>query len=463
MTWLSYSTTVLSLFVVLPKVLHDFSPDVIVLWYLFFTIISFQGILDFGFRQTFSRIISYAFKGAIGIDNEIRNIEVLDSDSPNELLLSKIISTMKYIYIRLTIIVFIFMGIIGSYLLNEPIKNTTDVNTSWLCWIIILIVSCISFYGKVYLNYLEGINEIVLVRRFDILTSLGLIFTNIAVLYLSPTLICLVLSNQAWVLIVTFRDWYLCRTINCQFYLKIEKNKPFDKDILRQIWNPAWRSGISGFMSVGLTNLTSLYYAQIGNTMEVASYLLAMRFINQIKDVSMAPFYSKIPSFAMLRIANNYTELIKIVKKGMFLSHFVFVIGFILVGFFSSLILEFVHSQVPFVSLAFWALLGLSFFLHRFGAMHMQVHMSTNNIISHKVDGITGILVILYTCILKKFIGIYAIPVGMLMAYLSFYSWYSAFHSYRSLNVKFWVFEKTTSLFSLMLILAFSIYFIFKN
>lgn len=458
MTWLSYSTKALSLFIVLPQVLKEFVPEDIVLWYLFFTIISLQSIADFGFRQTFSRLISYAFKGAkeIGVlKKDNADSEIKQDDQPNLSLLNNIVSTMKFIYFRLTIVAFILMGVLGSYSMVTPINNTSDSNSSWLCWFIVLFVSCISFYGKIYMNFLEGLNKIALVRRVETLTSIGSIITSIVVLYFAPSLLNLVIANQVWVLIVTIRDWYLCSTIDDNFYKKVSEKLPFDKELFKQIWQPAWRSGISGLMSVGLTNITGLIYAQIGTTFEVASYLLALRIINVIKEVSMAPFYSKIPLMAMLRVKNDISGLINVIKRGMFLSHLVYVVAFISVGLLSGTLLKLINSQVEFVSQPLWILLGLAFFAHRFGAMHMQVYMSTNHIISHIVDGISGVICIISTIFLSNYIGVYAIPVGMLIAYLGFFSWYAAKYSYNSLQVKFWEFEKSTSVVAVLLLLGY--------
>jgi O-antigen/teichoic acid export membrane protein len=458
MTWLSYSTKALSLFIVLPQVLKEFAPEDIVLWYLFFTIISLQSIADFGFRQTFSRLISYAFTGAkeIGIfKKDSSNIVATTDEEPNILLLNNIVSTMKYIYLRLTIVAFILMGVLGSWSMITPINNTSDIKSSWLCWIIVLVVSCVSFYGKIYMNFLEGINKIALVRRVETFTSIGSIVTSIVILYIAPSLINLVIANQVWVIIVTIRDWYLCYTIDKNFYKKVSKKLPFDKELLKQIWHPAWRSGISGLMSVGLTNITGVIYAQIGTTFEVASYLLALRIINVIKEVSMAPFYSKIPLIAMLRVKNDLSSLVNAIKRGMFFSHMVYVFGFISVGLLSGTLLKLINSQVQFVSQPLWILLGLAFFAHRFGAMHMQVYMSTNHIISHIIDGISGVICIVFTILLSNYIAVYAIPVGMLIAYLGFFSWYAARYSYSSLQVKFWDFEKSTSLFAVLILLCY--------
>lgn len=460
MTWMSYSTKALTLFGVLPLVLKKFSSGDVVLWYLFSTIISLQSIADFGFRQTFSRIITYAFGGAQDIavfKDSGQEGSNSSANKPNEPLMHDIISCMKHIYVWLTLILFVLMVSLGSWSMMKPIAGTANKNEAWWAWCIVLLVSCVSFYGKIYLNFLEGLYKIALVRRIETLTSTGSILTSIAVLYFAPSLINLVIVNQFWVLVVTVRDWYLCRHVNDSLYLRVSKMLPFNKVIFQKIWQPAWRSGISGFMSVGLTNLTGVVYAQIGNTGEVASYLLAIRIINQVKEVSMAPFYSKIPLMSLLRVRGDIKALVRVVQKGMFLSHLVFVIVCVSVGIFSPYLLRLFHSQTAFVSSQMWLLLSIAFFIHRYGAMHIQVYMTTNHIISHIADGVSGVLYILSSLILSKYTGIYAVPLSMIVGYLGFYAWYAARFSYKSLGETFWSFEKRAMLIPVCIIVFYII------
>lgn len=453
MTWLSYSTKALTLFGVLPLILKRFSPGDVVLWYLFSTIISLQSLADFGFRQTFSRLISYAFTGAKNIDvfTKDQSEDKDHSNEPNKPLLNSIISSMKFIYLWLALIAFVAMGLLGSWSMVKPIGEASSVAMAWYSWLIILLVSCVSFYGKLYMNFLEGLNKIAVVRRIETLTSTGSICSSIVVLFVAPSLLNLVIVNQFWVLIVTLRDWYLCRTTNDGLYLKVSKKLPFDSAIFKKIWHPAWRSGVSGIMSVGLTNLTGIIYAQMGSTGAVASYLLALRIINQIKEISMAPFYSKLPVLAMLRVKKDMHSLISVIRRGMLLSHLIFILGFVIVGLSSNILLHLIHSKVEFVSQLLWILLGFAFFVQRYGAMHIQVYISTNHIISHIADGVSGVLYIVSGLILSRYIGVYAIPVSMLIGYLGFYAWYAARYSYQSINIGFWKLEKQTSMIPLFI------------
>lgn len=464
MTWLSYSTKAISLFGVLPLILKKFSAEDIILWYLLFTIISLQSIADFGFRQTFSRLISYAFGGASKdeVFNLTRKLQYTNNSKPNLTFLGEIISNMKYIYIWLTVILFVLMATFGTWSMIKPINESSDISASWYAWLTVLFISCISFYGKIYVNFLEGIFKVAMVRRIETFTSVGSIFSSILVMVWAPTLLNMIIVNQVWVLLIVIRDWYLCRRVDEGLYLLVSKRLHFNKEMFLKIWQPAWRSGISGLMSVGLTSLSGLLYAQVGNTNDVAAYLLALRIINQIKEISMAPFYSKIPLLAMYRVKNDLNSLVKLVTRAMFLSHLVFVVGFIIAGLFFNPLLKLLGADVGFIPQPLWVLIGFAFFMHRFGAMHMQVYLSTNHIISHIADGVSGIIYIISSVILSNYIGIYAIPVGMLVGYVGFYSWYAAKYSYSSIGVGFLKFESKTSLIPILVFLFYIIFLSLK-
>lgn len=453
MTWMSYSTRALSLFIVLPLILKNFTAAEVTLWYLFSSIIMLLSLADLGFKSTFSRIISFAVGGAedVGIqkgkDPTIREISI------NWVLIEKICSNMNLIYIYLTAFLLLLLTTIGTWSLIRPISAVSNQHEAWIAWGVVIISALIKFYGTVYQNYLEGLNKIAVIRRIESIMSLGSIISSIVVLLLGGSLLELVLTFQIWSVLNTIRNWFLARIVEEKRY-RFFKKQTFDIVLFRKIWKPAWRSGLSGFMSNGLTQLSGILYAQVGSPEIVAGYLLALRIVSQIKEISMAPFYSKIPMMARLRVEGNLKKLTQISQSGMFLGHIVFAVGVLGVAIFSESLLHVLDSNVSFVSNDFWGVLSIAFFVHRYGAMHMQLYLTTNHVISHIADGISGMLFIISSFILIKYIGLYAIPVGMLIGYLGFYSWYAAYHSLKSLNINFYSFEKKA------LILPFTIYMI---
>ncbi|AUD04466.1 polysaccharide biosynthesis protein [Spirosoma pollinicola] len=456
-TWMSYSTKALSLFVVLPLILKRFSEGEVALWYLFSTIISLQGLLDMGFRNTFIRLISYAMGGATEITSvvSVKTPNKL-SNTPNWELIGKVYANMSHIYSWLTIAVILIMITLGSWSMLRPISFVKDNGSAWVAWGVIIIASAYRFYGSIYSNYLEGLNKIALVRRWEALTSTASITCCIIALTINDSLLLLVFINQLWVILSVVRNYFLSRAVDDSQFKKIKTNYSFDYQFFSKIWPVAWKSGLSGFMSNGLSNLSSVLYAQVGNSASVASYLLALRIIAQIKEISMAPFYSKIPLYSRLRIQGDLPQLIQKAQRGMFLSHLVFTVGVIAVGLTSNYLLIYINSDIKFVPNELWLLLSLAYFIHRYGAMHMQLYLTTNHVVGHIADGISGIIFIGVTLLLINSYQIYAIPIGMIAGYLGFYAWYSAYYSYKSIHVSVFKFEYKVSLLPMLLLIIYS-------
>jgi hypothetical protein len=91
-------------------------------------------------------------------------------------------------------------------------------------------------------------------------------------------------------------------------------------------------------------------------------------------------------------------------------------------------------------------LFAFSTYFERFGAMHIQLYSTTNHIIWHLANGISGIIYIALVLPLYILFGVYAFPLGQIIANLMFYDWYSIKHSKDAFNIKIYDFEKTTSL-----------------
>lgn len=452
-TWLSYCIKALSLFVVLPLVLKNFSTGEVSLWYLLATIIGLQGLADMGFKTTFIRFISYAMGGATDINR--KQILTSGNQEPNWNLVGRIFSMMRIIYKWLASAFFLALITLGTWSMIRPVSMVENQHAAWIAWIVIVSVSCIKFYGTIYSNYLEGLNKIALVRRWEALTSLGSIASSILALIFFKSLLSLVIANQLWILINLLRDYRLCLSVNDAAFKSLNINLPFSRSFFESVWHPAWRSGLSGFMSNGLASITSIIYAQMGSAANIASYLLALRLLAHIREVSMAPFYSKIPMFSKLRAQGDLNALIQKAQRGMFASNFIFVIIAITVGFLGPTLIAIIGSDVPFINVNLWVLLTVAYFVHRYGAMHIQLYSTTNHIISHIADGVSGLIFVAVTLFLFGRFELYAIPIGMLSGYLGFYAWYSAYHSLKSLGVGFVKFETRTIMIPIIILVAF--------
>jgi hypothetical protein len=154
---------------------------------------------------------------------------------------------------------------------------------------------------------------------------------------------------------------------------------------------------------------------------------------------------------------------VNVAKRGMLLAYWTYVAGFIGLGVFVTPLLRLIGSNAEFVSPLLWGIMGLSMFAERYGAMHIQLYSTTNHIIWHIANGVSGVIYLVFVLALFKQIGVYAFPVGTLAGYLGFYSWYSARHSYRAFGLKFWDFERSAMFIPLLFMLIYLAGTLFVN
>lgn len=452
MTWTNMSTRILSTVVVLPLLLKRLDTAEIAMWYLFSSIMIIQILADIGFNDTFVRVFSFGYGGAGKADlGDLRVVSTKERGT-NWDTIEAIWSTVAWINARLSVVVFILYVVAAPLLLKKNILTLQNPREGWIAYGVIALCSTVQFYGSRYNIYLQGVDKVALVNRWGTIASLFAILTSFAVLYIFGDLLTLVIANQIWIVINVVRNYFLARYVE-DGRLRSFRHAGCDRQILQGVWPSAWRSGIGIIMSNVVVNASGLIYAQVGNVKDVASYLLGFRLIQTVVMFSLAPFYSKLPLMARLRAEGKIEEQVAIAKLGMKYSYWVFVAGFLVIGLLASPLLGIIKSNAQFVAPLLWSLMGVAFFIERFGAMHIQLYSTTNHIIWHRANGITGTIYLLLSFGLIRIIGVYSFPVALIVGHLAFYSWYSAKHSYALIGTKFFAFEKDVSIIPTMCLL----------
>lgn len=447
MTWGSFLTRSLSAVLVLPLVLRNFEKEETALWFIFAQVISLQLLVDMGFTPTFSRLIAF--------------------NKSNTEAIRKVRKIMQITYFRMTLISFGLLLTVGSYFVYKPIIRLGEgALHGWIAWGMIIFTSLFYLRGNQYSAYLQGINQVAMLRRWEVLISLGGILSSLVVLLLNGGVAGMVIASQVWVLLGIWLNSWLAKNYS------LEKVNPFSgvkeskitehQDIsFQNIWQTAWRSGVGVLISFGTLRFASLYIAKEENEAQVAVFLLGLRIIEMINEFAQAPLYSKLPRLANLYAERELGIMMGVAKQGMMRSHWIFVGGFIAAGVVGDFALQLIGSQTAFPAPSLWALLGLAYFFQRFGAMHLHLFSSTNQIIWHTVNGITGVIFMLIFLTSHLFYPIYSYPIALLSSNLLFYAWYCAYRSYKEFHLSFWAFEKQVVLLPLIVLVIYCI-FVFR-
>ena len=102
--------------------------------------------------------------------------------------------------------------------------------------------------------------------------------------------------------------------------------------------------------------------------------------MNVTVDFSKAPFYSKIPRLSK-KAVGNFKDVVSVAQRGMCMSLLVFVAGICFFGLFGETLLALIGSNTKFISVEFWSILGLAYFIERYAAMHLNIYTLSNHII----------------------------------------------------------------------------------
>jgi O-antigen/teichoic acid export membrane protein len=424
MTWLSLAGRSAGLLIVTPLVLRFFTPAQTSLWFLFLTINAIAQMADFGFGPSFVRAISYARAGRTSLQESERLLS-----GPNQPLLATIYQFLLVSYNRLALIGGVVLLVLGTLALLKPISELRNPQEGWIAWGVVWAGSIIVFRNSAYTQWMIGLNQVALVRRTEAACSLVAVAFTAVVLLATHSFVATVFAASLAAAASSFVVRCVARS-SALFRANHGSSEDSDK-VSKFIWPAAWRSGVGALSCTALIQTLGILYAQVARPTEVAQYLLAMRVMQAAVQLSMVPFYSHIPHFSALYAAGDKQALIKAVKPSMAKSHCLFTALVIAVVLIAQPLLTSIGSQTAFVSPSFWLLLGLGFFLERFGAMHLQWYALSNHIVWHTVASASGAAILVCYLLLTPILGQTAIPIAIVCGYGAIYAPWAAYLTHR--------------------------------
>lgn len=415
MTWGNQGVRLAGFAILLPLVLNRLTVEEASLWLLFQALLLLQRMADFGFTPTFVRIVSYARAGKTPQGNSNPAASWGEGDQS----MRRVLGTMRFVYNRLSLGVFLLFAIIGSLAVMRPISQIAEVSTGWLAWLVIVLCSVLVFRGGMFGAYMRGVNKIALYQRWQTVTGMATIMAAIVVLLFDGGLLGLVAVAQLGAVIgIIVTRWLANQDApEGSWTERIIR----DTDVLQTIWPAAWRSGLGVVMAFGTIQGAGVIYAQIALPADAAAFLLAQRIVQTLASFANAPFYTRIPHMARMYAEGRYGDLVECAKTGMIRTNWLLISGIIFVGITGPHLLTTIGSQTSFVDKQVWWLLGLAVLLERIGAMHLQLYSVKNHIVWHIANGVTGVIMIIAMLVSYNKIGLLGLPLGMVIAYTCFY------------------------------------------
>jgi len=330
--------------IILPLILRLLSAEEIGMNYLMLTIGSMVALFDFGFAPQFGRNITYVLSGAKELKKE--GVVVVDSKDIDYRLLSTMIHTARYVYRRISFIVLITMLTLGSGYIYNVTDGFTNVNNSFIIWLVYSISTFFNIYYSYYTSLLTGKGLIMEARKASVYSRLTYAIIAASLLLMGIGLLGVALAN----LIAPFVHRYF--SYNYFFTQDLKKeigafkiSKQEKIDLFKMIWHNSKKLGIVWVCGYVVTKLSLFMAGLYLSLSDIASFGLMMQLITLITSFSGTLFLAYQPMFSSLRIQNNNHLLIRKFAFSMNVQYVLYLIGIFLLVFLGPWILTLIGSN----------------------------------------------------------------------------------------------------------------------
>lgn len=337
--------------ILLPFILHKMPQETVAIWNIFQVITSLVFLLDFGFRPSFARNISYIFSGVKSLQKT--GVARAQSDSQVDYgLLKGALKAMKQFYGWMSLAVFVILATIGTlyfyYILQ---KYDGDRQDALIAWILLIAINCYNLYTFYYDALLTGKGYIKRAQQIAIFGQTIYMALAIGLLYAGMGLTAIVASQAISIIIrriLTYRVFYTSDLKACL----AEANSQDSKEILAAITPNALKVGLTNLGGFCVNKSAILLGSAFLSLKEVAAYGITIQVMDILARCATVFYQSYSPKLAQCRAENNLMRLRKYYKLCIGSLLLIYTLGGTTWIFLGDWALDLIHSQTHFVPTA---------------------------------------------------------------------------------------------------------------
>lgn len=296
--------------ILLPFILSNMPDETVGIWSIFQTITFLVLLLDFGFRPSFARNISYIFSGVKTLQKE--GVAHADADAEVDYgLLKGSLVAMRRFYRYMALAVLILLATAGTaYFYFILQKYSGDKQDALIAWILLILINCYNLYTFYYDALLTGKGYIKRSQQINMLGQAIYIALAIGLIYAGFGLTAIVASQLVATIIRRVLSYHVFFTKELKAHLALAPVKE-PKEILSAITPNAVKVGLTqlgGF----LVNKSSILIGSAFLTLEqVACFGITMQVMDILARCAMVLYIAYMPRLAQCRANSDIVQLRK--------------------------------------------------------------------------------------------------------------------------------------------------------
>lgn len=422
----SYAATIFTIgagVILLPFILHRMSAETVGVWNIFQTITLLVAILDFGFRPSFARSISYIFSGVKSLHAE--GVERVNGTGMDYSLLKGTLTAMRRFYRWMALAVFLFLSTAGTayfgYILT---KYTGDRTDAMIAWVILITINCYNLYTLYYDALLTGKG---LIRRYQQISILGqsvYMLLAIGLIYAGMGLSAIVTAQLASIVIRRYLSYKTFFTKELKDILQVTDEQD-PKMILKAIYPNAIKVGLTQVGGFAVNKSAVLLSSAFLSLEQVACYGITVQVMDILARCATVPYQSFVPKLAQCRAEQDWEGLRRyyiINEIGLLVVYCIGGAAWLLAGDWA---LSLIHSQTTFVPCTMLIVMLVISFLEHNHSTSAGFIMADNKIpffIPSLVSG-AATIILLYIFLGPLDLGIWGAILAPGIAQLAYQNW----------------------------------------
>ena len=423
----SYAGTVFMIgagVILLPFILHKMPQETVGIWNIFQTITALVLLLDFGFRPTFARNISYIFSGVKSLQKEGVAHAASDATVDYGLLKGTLIA-MRRFYQWIALAVFGILATAGTayfyYILQ---KYSGDHQDAMIAWVLLIAINGYNLYTMYYDALLTGKGYITRIQQINIIGQIVYIGLAIGLIYAGFGLIAIVASQLISTIIRRIMAYRTFFTAEMQVRLQ-EAVPQDDKEILKAISPNAIKIGLTYLGAFLITRSAVLVGSAYLTLEQIASYGITIQVMDVLSRCAQVLYIAYTPRLAQCRAENDILQLRRyyIWCKVTYIA--IFLLGGVIWIFFGDLALQLIGSNTLFLATPMLLLALVVGFLESNHALSAGFIMADNRIpffIPSLVSG-AATFVLLWIFLGPCHLGVWALIMAPGVAQLAYQNW----------------------------------------
>ncbi|MBQ3998572.1 MAG: hypothetical protein II644_04465 [Paludibacteraceae bacterium] len=334
--------------ILLPFILHKMPQETVGIWNIFQTITALVLLLDFGFRPSFARNISYIFSGVKTLQKD--GVAHTTSDAAVDYgLLKGTLIAMRRFYRWMALAVLGILATAGTayfwYILQ---KYSGDRQDALIAWILLIGINCYNLYTFYYEALLTGKGYVKRNQQINMFGQAVYIGLAIGLIYAGLGLTAIVASQLVSTIIRRVLTYRVFFTKDLKAHL-IEAVAQEPKQILGTITPNAIKIGLTQLGGFLVNKSAVLIGSAFLSLEEVACYGITMQVMDILARCATVFYQSYMPKLAQCRAEKDLTGLKRyyLLCTGSLL--LVYILGGVVWIFLGNWALDLISSQTHFV------------------------------------------------------------------------------------------------------------------